>query len=313
MHKVVSKKLENESENKEKAPNLKKEYDKIKWKNKDISNILLVMVGALLTSIGIRFFVEAQNLLPSGFNGLSWLIVRIFGEFFDVKLSFSIIYFIINFIPAVFMYKHIGRKFTILSLVHVTLVSIFTAIIPMVHVTDDILLVCVFGGIFAAFGTLASLKANASSGGTDFFAIYFSNRYNFPVWNYVLAFNALVLLVSGLLFGIEPALYSIIYQFTNTQIVNIFHDRYRLTALHIITKYPDEVSKCILSHVRRGVTAIDAVGKYSETKTSMLYMVVSAREADMIIRHIKDVDPMVFISETKTSRVYGNFFQQPFE
>ena len=294
---------------------IKKQFDKnkIHWNKHDLKNLFLVVLGALLTSMGLRFFVETQNLLPSGFNGLSWLIVRIFREFFNINLSFSIIYFVINFIPAAFFYKYIGRKFTILSLVHVTLVSIFTAVIPVVIVTDDILLVCIFGGLFAAFGSLASLKANASSGGTDFFAIYFSNRYNFPVWNYVLGFNALILLVSGLLFGIEPALYSIIYQFTNTQLVNVFHDRYRLTALHIITKFPDEVSKCILSHVRRGVTAIDAVGKYSETKQSMLYMVVSAREADMVIRNIKEVDPMVFISETKTSRVYGNFYQQPFE
>lgn len=287
--------------------------NRIKWTHRDIKNVLLVVLGALLTSIGIRFFIETTNLLPSGFNGLAWLTVRIAKEYFNVNLSFSIIYFIINFIPAIFVYKQIGRKFTILSLLHVSLVSIFTAILPIVIITEDILLVGIFGGIFAAFGTLASLKAEASSGGTDFIAIYFSNRYNFPVWNYILAFNAVILLISGLLFGIEPALYSIIYQFTNTQLVNSFHDRYRLTALHIITKLPNEVSKMILSQVRRGVTAIDAVGKYSESKQTMLYLVVSAREADKLIRAVKKVDPMVFISETKTSRVYGNFYQQPFE
>lgn len=287
--------------------------EKIKWSEKDAQNIVLVVIAALITSIGIKFFVETQNLMPSGFNGLAWLIVRVFREFLNIDLSFSITYFTINFVPAVFMYKHIGKKFTIFSLLHVSLVSIFTAILPVVIVTEDILLVCIFGGIFAAFGTLSALKANASSGGTDFFAIYFSNRYNFPVWNYVLAFNATVLAISGLLFGIEPALYSIIYQFTNTQIVNIFHDRYRLMSLHIITKNPEDVSKCILSHVRRGVTKLDAVGKYSDAKTSLLYLVVSAREADTIVKSIKKADPNVFISETKTNRVYGNFYQKPFE
>lgn len=287
--------------------------NRIKWTHRDIKNVVLVVLGAFLTSIGIRFFIETTNLLPSGFNGLAWLTVRIAKEYFNVNLSFSIIYFIINFIPAVFVYKQIGRKFTILSLLHVSLVSVFTAILPIVIITEDILLVGIFGGIFAAFGTLASLKAEASSGGTDFIAIYFSNRYNYPVWNYILAFNAVILLISGLLFGIEPALYSIIYQFTNTQLVNSFHDRYRLTALHIITKLPNEVTTMILSQVRRGVTAIEAVGKYSESKQTMLYLVVSAREADKLIRAVKVVDPMVFISETKTNRVYGNFYQQPFE
>ena len=291
----------------------KKDQRRLVWSTRDIRSVILVIIGAFVASVGIKYFVETQNLMPSGFNGLAWLIVRVANEFFNIKLSFSIIYFVINFIPAMFFYKHIGKKFTMFSILHVTLVSIFTAILPNGSVTDDILLVCLFGGILAAVGTLFSLKANASSGGTDFFAIYFSKRYNFPVWNYVLAFNATVLLISGLLFGIEPALYSIIYQFTNTQLVNAFHDRYRLTALHIITKYPDLVSKSILSHVRRGVTELDAIGKYTNKETSMLYTVVSANESEVVIRSIKEVDPQVFISETKTSRVYGNFYQEPFE
>lgn len=291
----------------------KSQSKKINWTYRDLKSLVLVVFGALLTSVGIRFFIATTNLLPSGFNGLSWLIVRIAKEFFNVNLSFSIIYFTLNVIPAVFVYKYIGRKFTIFSLVHVSLVSVFTSIIPIVHITDDILLVGIFGGIFAALGTLASLKANASSGGTDFIAIYFSSRFNYPVWNYVLAFNATILTISGLLFGVEPALYSIIYQFTNTQIVNNFHDRYRLTALHIITQYPKIVSDTILKSVRRGVTEIDAVGKYSGTKQTMLYLVVSAREADTLISLVRKVDPNCFISETKTSRVYGNFYQKPFE
>ncbi|NLC54613.1 MAG: YitT family protein [Erysipelothrix sp.] len=287
--------------------------NKLVWGPQDLKNIFLVIVGATLTAMGIRFFVEAMQLLPSGFNGMSWLIVRVAKEFFNVSLSFSIIYFTLNVIPAIFVYKHIGRKFTILSLVHVSLVSILTTVLPVVHVTDDILLVCIFGGLFAASGTLASLKANASAGGTDFIAIYFSNKLNRPIWNYILAFNGGVLLISGLLFGIEAALYSIVYQFTSTQLINVFHDRYRLTALHIITKYPDEVSKNILSNVRRGVTAIDAIGKYSGSKQTLLYLVVSSQEADMLIKTVRKVDPLVFISETKTNRVYGNFYQQPFE
>lgn len=289
------------------------DFYKINWKKEDLKNIVLVIMGALLTSLGVKLFVETQNILPSGFNGLSHLIVRIAKEFFNINISFSIVYFIINFFPAVFVYQHIGKKFTILSFLHVTLVSVFTAVLPMVVVTDDILLVCIFGGILYASGTLLSLKANASSGGTDFFAIYFSNHYNYPVWNYVMAFNATILIISGILFGVEPALYSIIFQFTNTQIVNIFHDRYHLSSLHIITKHPDLVSETILKHVRRGVTALDATGMYSDTNTKMLYMVVNANEANLVIRKIKETDPHVFISETKTKRVYGNFYQKPFE
>ncbi len=286
---------------------------KINWNKNDIKNIVLVFFGALLTSFGLNVFVASKNLLPAGFTGVATLVVRVFSEFFNINISFSLLYLILNLFPAMFVFKYIGKKFTVLSLLHVVLVSFFTFILPKFSVTNDTLLVCIFGGVFQAFGSLLSLKANASSGGTDFIAIYFSNRYNRSLWNYVLIFNGFILSLSGLLFDIEPALYSIIYQFTSTQIVNAFHDRYHLRALLIITKNPDLISEKVFSLTRRGITEFVGEGKYTKSNQSMLYMVVGANEVDMIIKNIKETDKNAFISDLKINRVIGNFYQKPFE
>ncbi len=285
----------------------------IQWHKKDLKKLIMVITGAFLTSIGLNVFVASKNLLPSGFTGVATLLVRVASEFFNVNLSFSAIYLILNFIPALFVYKYIGRKFTIFSILHVVLVSLFTLLIPYIEITDDTLLVCVFGGIFQGGGTLLSLKANACSGGTDFIAMYMSQRYNRSVWNYVLVFNCMLLVTSGILFDVEPALYSIIYQFTNTTIVNTFHDRYHLRALTIITKEPDLVSEEIFKITRRGITEWEALGKYNETKQNVLYLVVSAEEANRIVKGITTADPHAFITDVKVHRVVGNFYQKPFE
>lgn len=287
--------------------------DKLVWRKKDIKNIVLVFIGAILSAIGLNVFVASKDLLPSGFTGVAILIVRIAHEFFNINMSFSIVYLLLNFFPAIFVYKYIGRKFTILSVLHIVLVSFFTSIIPHVAITDDTLIVCIFGGIFVGSGTLTSLKANACSGGTDFIAMYISQRYNRSVWNYVFLFNVMLLIISGVLFGVEPALYSIIYQFTNTQIVNTFHDRYHLRALTIITKMPNEVSEAIFNCSRRGITEWSAKGKYANTNQSVLYMVVGADEVSRIIKGIRKVDTHVFISDVKINQVVGNFYQKPFE
>lgn len=286
---------------------------KIVWRKSDIKNIVLVIMGALLTSIGLNIFVASKELLPSGFTGLATLFVRIAQQYFKMELSFSSIYFIMNLIPAIFVYRHIGRKFTILSLLHISLVSVFTLVVPEVIITDDTLLVCIFGGIFQGVGTLLSLKANACSGGTDFIAMYVSQRFNRPVWNYVLLFNVSMLIVSGVLFGIEPALYSIIYQFTNTQIVNTFHDRYHLRQLTIVTKKSQEVSDAIFKKTRRGITEVSGQGKYSASEQKVLYLVVGASESSSIVKVIQAVDEKAFIVDVEVARVYGNFYQKPFE
>ncbi len=285
----------------------------IQWRKSDVRKLLMVFLGALLTAIGLNIFVASKDLLPSGFTGVATLAVRVGKEFFNVNLSFSVIYLVLNFIPAVFVYNYIGRKFTIFSIIHVILVSVFTLVIPEIQVTNDTLLVCVFGGIFQGVGTLLSLKANACSGGTDFIAMYVSQRYNRSVWNYVLVLNCILLITSGALFDVEPALYSIIYQFTNTQIVNTFHDRYHLRALTIITKQPDLVAQEIFKITRRGITEWDAKGKYNQTAQNVLYLVVSADEANRIVKVAKNTDENAFITDVKVQRVVGNFYQKPFE
>lgn len=292
---------------------LLRERNRLVWNKNDLKNACFVVFGALLTAFGLNVFVASKNLLPAGFTGVATLIVRSFDEFLDIKFSFSILYLLLNLFPALFVYKYVGRKFTILSLLHVALVSLFTAVLPKFTLTNDTLLVCIFGGIFQAFGSLLSLKANASSGGTDFIAIYFSNRYNQSLWNYVLIFNGIILVISGLLFDIEAALYSIIYQFTSTQIVNTFHDRYHLRALLIITKKPDLVSEAIFNLTRRGITQFEGIGKYTKSTQTMLYMVVGASEVDKIIKGVKIEDTNAFISDLKIHRVFGNFYQKPFE
>ncbi|NLC34519.1 MAG: YitT family protein [Erysipelothrix sp.] len=286
---------------------------KIVWHRSDVKKLFLVTLGALVTAIGFKIFVASNHLVPSGFTGVATLISRVGLEYFNIKISFSVVYLVLNMVPAVIVYRFIGRKFTILSIINVMLVSFFTSIIPDMTFTNDMLLVCVFGGVVQASGTLLALKADACSGGTDFIAIYFSQRYGRSVWNYVLLFNSAMLFISGVLFSFEPALYSLLYQFTNTQVVNAFHDRYHLMGITIITKLPDEVSKAIFGISRRGITQYSATGKYGQSEQYILYMVVGGNEAANIRKMAASIDPHSFITESKVDKVTGNFYVKPFE
>lgn len=280
---------------------------------KDLRRLALVSLGAFSSALSIKIFASAHGLLSGGFTGVSILLSRVFSDFLGIQISFGIIYMILNIFPTLLVFRYVGKKFTIFSLVNVVLVSLFSDLIPVFYVTDDMLLVCVFGGMLAGAGSLLALRANASGGGTDFIAIFFSNKYNKPFWNYVLIFNACILSISGLIYGLELSLYSIIYQFTSTQLVNVFHNRYKLVTLSIITEVPEEVSQAILAESRHGITRFDGVGMYSKTPKTMLYMVVNAFEVEKIVHIIKHVDQKVFINESKSRRVVGNFHQQPFD
>lgn len=123
----------------------------------------------------------------------------------------------------------------------IILTGVFVEILPTTNITEDILLITIFGGILQGVALGIALRGNASSGGTDFIAMWISQKTHQPAWNYILGMNAVMLIVAGYLFGWDKALYSIIFQFCSTQIINTVHKRYKKMTVFIVTSDPDIV------------------------------------------------------------------------
>ncbi len=285
----------------------------MKFTKNDLKTLLFVSLSSLFYAFAMKAFVEAGNFYPGGVAGLSRLISNALSTFFNIKISFSIFYMTMNGILAILVYEFVGKKFTIFSVVQFTLTSLFVDILPAFPLTDDLLLIAVFGGILGGFGVSIALRADASTGGTDFVAIYFSNKYHISTWNYVMGFNVCMLLVVGFIFSWEQALYSIIYQFCSTQVVQTLHNRYKLNTLFIVTKFPDEVSEAAFKTCRHGITRLNGEGAYSHSDVSLLIMTANAFQIEELCRSIKATDAKAFITINKTERIVGNYYQKPLE
>ena len=164
----------------------------MKIEKEDINKVLMVTIATIIYTIGFNTFVSSGNLFPGGFAGLSRLISRILFEFTNINISFGYIYFTLNILLTIVVFKYIGKKFLALSILWFTLTSIFTNIFPAISLTSDMLLISVFGGILNGLAIGIALRNNASSGGTDFIAIVASMKYNKPTWNYVMCLNAII-------------------------------------------------------------------------------------------------------------------------
>ena len=106
-----------------------------------------------------------------------------------------------------------------------------------------------------------ALKAGASSGGTDFIALYFANKNGREIWMQVFVFNAMILCIFGVIFGFDKAGYSILFQFISTKTISTFHTRYKRVMLHIYTAKKDEVVDIIVNSAKSG-----AYGHYGDGK-----------------------------------------------
>jgi Uncharacterized conserved protein len=285
------------------------------WKKigREAAGVLSILLSALIYSVAIKVFVNAGDLFPAGFSGIAQLLVRVFGTYAHVDVPFSAIYLLLNIAPTILVFRHVGKRFTVLSVLQYVAVCVFVEVLPAVPVTHDIFLIAVFGGIVAGAGVSIALVSDASTGGTDFLAIYAASRYNVSTWNYIMIANTVILALAGLLFGWERAMYSIVYQFCSTTVISKIHMRYQLRTLLVVTGKPDEVCDAVFHIVRHGITKLRCEGGYSHMEKSCLYMTCNAFQVSMITHKIEQIDAGAFINVMKTEKVLGNYYQQPLE
>lgn len=283
------------------------------FKYKDAVTIILVIIASLLCAINIQTFVNAGNLFPGGFTGVTVFIQRLALDQLGIELPFFLINFTLNAFPAYIGYKTLGKKFTFYSCLMIVLIGIFVEFIPVINITEDILLITIFGGILQGVAMGIALQGNASGGGTDFIAMWISSKTHNSAWNYILWMNAIMLLVAGYIFGWTVALYSIIFQFASTQIVSGLHKKYQQVTLFIVTKKEVEIIQEIKDRTNHSVTAIDGVGTYKDEKVKILYTVIGKNHSKQLIDTLKTIDPYCFINVTKTEAVEGNFYFEPME
>ena len=282
-------------------------------KRKDYITISCVIVGSFLSALNINTFVNAGGLFPGGFTGITVMIQRSFEKYADIQISYAFVNYLLNVFPVYIGFRVVGRKFTIYSCMMIILTGLFVGIIPIINLTEDILLISIFGGILQGVATGIALKGNASSGGTDFIAMGISKKTNQPAWNYILGMNAVMLFVAGYLFGWDKALYSIIFQYCATQVIGIIHKRYKKLTVFIITSQPDIVIEEIHNTTHHGVTRIEGIGTYYGKPRTMLYTVLDSTDVKALVQRIRELDNTSFVNVTKTEYVEGRFYQQPIE
>ena len=278
-----------------------------------IKKILVICLASFLMALNIKSFVRTGGLYPGGATGLALLIQRAADMFLHITIPYTIVNILLNAIPVYIGFRFIGKKFTMYSCLMIVLTSVLTDIIPGYAITYDTLLISIFGGLINGFVIGLCLHMNATTGGTDFIAIYLSEKKEIDSWNVVLGINVVILAVAGVLFGWDKALYSIIFQYTSTQVVHILYRKYQHETLFIVTNKATEVYEVISKMSNHGATIMEGEGSYEHQERKIVYSVVSSAQSKSIIREVKKADPHAFVNAIKTEQIEGRFYQKPNE
>lgn len=273
--------------------------------------LLLIVAGSVLSALCICSFVRSAGLFPGGFTGLSLLIQETCQRYLGFKPPYSLFSLSLNFIAAALCFRYIGKRFALFSMLAVTITSLLTDVLPTFTLATDPLLNSVFGGLLNGLATSLCLRADASTGGTDFISIYLAEKSGRDAFNIILAGNVIMLSAAGALFGWERALYSMIFQFCTTQALHTLFRRYQHRTLWIVTDRPDEVYAIIRDATHHGATLFQGTGLYLNQPRSMIYTVLSGDDIRRVVHDVRAADPHAFINTQRTDSLTGRFYRRP--
>jgi len=280
---------------------------------KIVIRILALTLSAVVTAVDTKTFINAGKLYPGGVGGVTLLIQRVAETYFNTGIPYTPINIALNAIPVYIGFRYLGKKFTAYSCYTIVLAAVITDMLPSYVITYDVLLISIFGGVIGGFASVLCLWVDATAGGTDFISIFLSVKKGVDAWNILLAVNIGILVVAGLLFGWDRALYSIIFQYAFTQIVQALYHKYQQQTLFIVTNEPHAVSQAIYEVGGHGATILNGTGSYENSQRNVVYSIVSRGEARQVMDAVRKVDDQAFINSIRTERVRGYFYQKPTE
>ena len=262
---------------------------------REAKSVMMMLLGVLSAGFGLQGFLIPNQLIDGGVMGISLLLNKAYG----IPLSLLIIGINLPFI--LLGWKQISKTFSMKSIVAIALLALVVALFPYPHVTNDRLLVAVFGGFFIGAGIGLCIRGGGVIDGTEVLAIFLSRKRSLTVGDFILLFNIVIFSVAAYVLSVEAALYSILTYLAASKTVDfILEGIEEFTGVTIISPHSDEIADFIQRKMGRGLTVYSGkrgFGKRgaSETNTDIIFTVVTRLEISRLTNEIEKMDPNAFI------------------
>ncbi|MEI9807240.1 MAG: YitT family protein [Bacteroidota bacterium] len=222
----------------------------VEWKHVwNLKNLVQIVAGTGVAVVAMKGFMIPNRFLDGGVTGISILLHEIF------HFNISILAVILN-LPFIYLgYKRIGKTFAVQTSIAVILLSLGLIFINIGSITNDKLLIAIFGGILIGTGIGLVIRAGGVIDGAEVIAVFTKRKTGFSNSEIIMAINTVIFAVAALQFGIETAMYSIITYFTATRATDYVVDGIEeYTAMNIITSQQEEVKSLLVNDLGKGIT-----------------------------------------------------------
>lgn len=276
----------------------------------ELKNIFLMLCGIASAAFGLESFLIPTGFIDGGVTGIS-LLTRT-----ETGVSLSILLLVIN-LPFVFLgWRQMGTVFGIKSIFAISLLAVVLAFVHFPVVTDDKLLVAVFGGFFLGAGIGLTIRGGGVIDGTEILAIFLSRKRSLSVGDFILIFNIIIFSVAAKLLSIEVALYSILTYMAASKTVDfVLEGIEEFTGITIISPHSHEIATMIKEKMGRGLTIYSGkrgYGKRGEThdNTEIIFTVITRLEISRLTNEVERIDPNAFLVMQSIKDTHGGMVKK---
>lgn len=255
----------------------------------------LMLLGVLSASFGLKGFLLPNSFIDGGVTGISLITTEVTG------ISFSILLVLINIPFMILAYSTISRQFAIKSLIAIVLLAISVFVIPFTSVTEDKLLIAVFGGFFLGLGIGLSVRGGAVIDGTEVLAVYISRKTTLTIGDIILIFNIMIFSVAAWIFTTEIALYAILTYLAASKTVDfVVYGVEEYVGVTIISDRSEEIRVTIIEKLGRGCTIYQGKKGFAKRgeelkSTEIIYTLLTRMELAKLQTEIDKIDRKAFI------------------
>jgi uncharacterized membrane-anchored protein YitT (DUF2179 family) len=276
---------------------------------RNVKDMVLITLGVFSAALGFKGFLLTNDFIDGGATGISLLISA------TTKIPLYWLLIGVN-IPFIFMAYHtLGRNFAIKTVLAIGLLALVVGFIEFPNVTDDNLLVALFGGFFLGAGIGLAVRGGAVIDGTEVLAIYLSRKLGLTIGDVIIVINVIIFGTAAKLLSVEIALYSMVTYLSASKTLDfVIEGIEEYMGVTIISVHNEEIEKAVREILGRGVTVYAGKRgfghKGATEEMDILYTVVTRLELNKLNTEIEKIDPHAFVVMSSIKDTKGGMIKK---
>lgn len=281
--------------------------------NLDFGKILpeysLLTIGAVILAVNFDLFLAPFNIAPGGVSGSSIII----HEFTGWPKGLTMLTLTLPMLVIGFFY--LGRFRFLIRAFYVAVVYSLgvdaLAIFLPAGVTKDLLLNALYGGVFGGIGIGLIYRGGTSPAGTSVISRVIQMKTGIPNSQVYILIDGGVILIAGLVFGWEMALYAFITLFAWGFVADyVLEGPSVVRTVFIVTDSPEVVSQVLMDRLGVGVTGWAVKGMFSQTEHTTLFSTVNRSDVNVLKSIVSDIDPKAFVVIAQGHQTKGGMLRK---